>query len=356
MDKRRLHLIVVCSFASAYILHVASRQLSMLADLDTRVTAPAAAVSAASRSLRPNYPYSVIAGGAYSAAELRYASERDRVVNNHYADFNMQSARLVTLTQDRFQYVSYRLKDRIFWTHRKLRIPKGEVLLTDGKNFARTRCGNRLSSQPKPNTAREEPSERVLSLPPFSPPQLKGGEMKLALAPPLGELAQSFPDLPFDLPRLAPYVPAPVVGTMPLAQQIWPPISSYQPTVVPISPGFAPAPGSSSTPVATPSGSVPGTTPAPPVVTPAPPGITPVPPVITPPIIPPTPPGPPIGDTPLPPPINDTPLPPPIGDTPLPPPINEVPEPASLSLLAFGVCLSLGFLAWMMRAERRPEE
>ena len=43
--------------------------------------------SAIVRSLRPNFPYSVIAGGAYSPGELRFADNKDAVVRAHYADF-----------------------------------------------------------------------------------------------------------------------------------------------------------------------------------------------------------------------------------------------------------------------------
>lgn len=323
MDKRRLLLIVVCSFASAYALHVASRRWDMSRRIDAKVTAPASAVSAISRSLRPNYPYSVIPGGAYSPAELRFSVRHDRVVKNHYADFNIDSARLVKLTEDRFQYVSYRLKNQVYWTRKKLRIPKGEVLLTDGSHFARTRCGNRLSSTPNSNTAPEQPSERMLSLPPFSPPQLKKGEVTLASAPPVGEIAQEFPDLPFDLPRLAPYipdvpnVPAQVAGTIPtlLMQQLWLPISGYPAALAPVASGFAPiAPN-------LPAVNIP--------VTPT------------------------VGTKPTPPVITITPLPLPRETS--PPIINEVPEPASLSLFASGVCLSLWLLARMMRRRRTQQ-
>ncbi len=336
MDKRRLLLIVVCSFASAYGLHVASSQLSMSRGIDARLAVPAAAsaVSAASRSLRPNYPYSVIPGGAYSPAELRFADGHDGLVKDHYADFDIKSARLVRLTEDRFQYVSYRLRDQIYWTNKKLRIPKGEVLLTDGYNFARTRCGNRLSSTPRPNTTPEQPSERALSLPPFSPAQLRGGEVNVAPAPPPGELAQIFPDLPFDLPRLAPYVPAQAIGSMPLAQQIGTPISTYPSAVGPLLAGLAPTP----TGFATLSGGAPNSPPgrnSPPISVPGTPG------TIT---------------ASVPPGFTLTPAGLPIAINTTAPPINEVPEPASLSLFTFGVCVSLGLLARMMRGRVRTED
>ena len=242
MDKRRLLIIALCSFATAPCLHFTSGRLASSSGITATTTKPGGVISATARSLRPNFPYSVIPGGAYSPAELRYANHRDHLVREHYADFDLSSARLVTLTDDRYQYVSFRLRDRIYWTRNKLRIPRGEVLLTDGRNYARTRCGNRLSSKPKPNTTAQQPSERLLSLPPFSPGQLKKGEVKLAPAPPIGELAQAYPELPFDLPRLAPYVPAESPVSVAAPPQIWPPIGTYPPPI-PIVPGYVPIAG-----------------------------------------------------------------------------------------------------------------
>jgi hypothetical protein len=206
MRARRL-VIVLVGLADCVLL-LALYNIRKSHSIDDAVTAPASAVSAASRALRPNYPYSVIVGGAYSPAELRYAQEKDRSVREHYADFDLRAARLVTLTQDRDQYVSFRQQNRIYWTWNKLRIPQGEILLTDGRNYARTRCGNRLSSTPMANTTQHEPSSRALSLPPFRPELLSAGQIQLASAAPKGELEQNLPVLPFEMPTLAPYVPA----------------------------------------------------------------------------------------------------------------------------------------------------
>lgn len=141
------------------------------------VTPPSAIV----RSLRPNFPYSVIAGGAYSPGELRFADSKDPVVRSHYADFDISHAKMMTLTDDRFEYVSYRVHNQVYWTKNKLRIPKGELLLSDGHNFARARCGNRLSDQPHESASSvREPDPALLSLPPVTLQSLP----KLALAEP----------------------------------------------------------------------------------------------------------------------------------------------------------------------------
>lgn len=151
------------------------------------------------RSLRPTYPYSVIPGGAYTPQELRNANAKDSIVRAHYADFNMKDAWVVKLTDDRLAYVSYRVQDRIYWTAKKLRIPQGEYLLTDGVHFARARCGNRLAEQPQQQISSLEPPAALLSLPAFRPnfsPQLDLGQTSpLEIAPPVDGLT------PFTAPN-----------------------------------------------------------------------------------------------------------------------------------------------------------
>ena len=182
MKTHRILLIALLAFACALALRVVPHQIRTSRPIDFKAIQQNGKVSPAARSLRPNYPYSVIAGGAYSPAELRYANEKDRLVRDHYADFDLKAARLVTLADDRYQYVSFRLKNRVYWTRNKLRIPRGEVLLTDGRNYARTRCGNRLSSSRQSSTTAEQPSPKLLSLPSFRPELLNVGDVELAPA------------------------------------------------------------------------------------------------------------------------------------------------------------------------------
>lgn len=63
-------------------------------------------------------------------------------------------------------YVSYRKNDEVYWTKTKHRIPRGEYVVTDGKSFARARCGNRLSALPQePVMNAGEPGEDRLDKP-----------------------------------------------------------------------------------------------------------------------------------------------------------------------------------------------
>lgn len=115
-----------------------------------------------SPEIRKVYPYSVIPGGLRSAVELRQAVLRDRVVANHYAGFDVSRARIENLTEAREVYVSYRIDERVYWTRKRLRLSKGETIVTDGVNSARTRCGNRIADSPQRPFGAEEPSEEAL--------------------------------------------------------------------------------------------------------------------------------------------------------------------------------------------------
>ena len=160
----------------------------------------------------PNvYPYSVVPGGVTDPDDLRYAALRDYVVRRHYARFDYSHARLVRATEAREVYLSYRVRDSIFWTRRRIRLHLGELLLTDGKITARARCGNQISDAAKPEVSEEEPAEDVLDQPVaqiepapslpirpvLAPPDLPGGE---PIAPKLFAGGFFFPYVPVGVP------------------------------------------------------------------------------------------------------------------------------------------------------------
>ncbi len=118
---------------------------------------------------RKIYPFSIVPGGVYSSEELARSRRIDPVVAKHYAGFG-GSISIHKTVRDNFMYVSYRKKDRVYWTQTKHRIPGGEYVLTDGKNFARARCGNRLSPVPQePIAEAGEPDANGLDKP--EPPE-----------------------------------------------------------------------------------------------------------------------------------------------------------------------------------------
>lgn len=111
---------------------------------------------------RKVYPHSIIAGGVYSAEELSRARRIDPVVAEHYADFG-EDIRATQLSHDQLVYVSYRKAEKVYWTKTKHLVCKGEAVVTDGKNIARSRCGNRLSKTPKLPHDKTEPTETALN-------------------------------------------------------------------------------------------------------------------------------------------------------------------------------------------------
>lgn len=135
------------------------------------------------RPSRPVYPYSVVAGGVEDAKELKWVAEHDPIVGAHYTGFNYAHAQVVRLTLARSVYLSYRIGNRIYWTHRRVTLHKGEKLITDGRMTARTRCANRVE---------ETPQQEAVS--PAEPPAQKFDE---PVRPGEGTAMQS-PGVPFE--------------------------------------------------------------------------------------------------------------------------------------------------------------
>jgi hypothetical protein len=96
-------------------------------------------------AVRAVYRHSIVPGGVYSAEEVQAAMLRDPVVAAHYA--KLDNSRIVgaVLEAPRAVYVSYRVGRRTAWTSRKIVLPAGERLLTDGTRAVRARCGNLVS-------------------------------------------------------------------------------------------------------------------------------------------------------------------------------------------------------------------
>lgn len=130
------------------------------------------------------YPYSIVAGGVHSAAQLREAVETDPVAAAHYSSFDLAKAHVVKLQQDEYAYVSFRVGNDVYWTSHKLKLRKGETLITDGQHSIRARCGNRLSQSARLPTYRHEPSIATLDSPVEPLPDV-ATEAFAAVAPPI---------------------------------------------------------------------------------------------------------------------------------------------------------------------------
>jgi hypothetical protein len=142
---------------------------------DASFSEPAPQIYTAHGSGREVFPYSVIPGGVHSSSELANAIAQDAQVAEHYGDFRLRAAHEIRLEKDRQAYVSYRLGGKIYWTQHKVTLHAGETLLTDGRNLARGRCGNRVSDSPKLPVSPKEPADRAMSTPVFVPDPLPLG-------------------------------------------------------------------------------------------------------------------------------------------------------------------------------------
>lgn len=166
------------------------------------------------------YPYSVIPGGVKDSEDLRYAALRDYVVRRHYARFDFTHARLLRATEAREVYLSYRIRDAVYWTRRKVRLHLGELLLTDGKITARARCGNQISDTIQPEVSNEEPDVDVLDQPVLAAAAAPSLAPRPVLAAPELPIGSPAPPQTFTGGFIFPYVPfgAPSYGGCPVGE------------------------------------------------------------------------------------------------------------------------------------------
>jgi hypothetical protein len=72
---------------------------------------------------------------------------------------------VLEVTQPKLVHLSYRMRNKIYWTRKTIALHKGEKLISDGKMTARTRCANQVSEQAKGDTSPEEPPIALLERP-----------------------------------------------------------------------------------------------------------------------------------------------------------------------------------------------
>jgi len=96
------------------------------------------------RAARKIYPFSVIPGGVYEPKELAQNIQFDPLLAEHYRDIQIENLVAVRTQAPMQAYVSFRQGGQIWWTSKELTIPRGELVLTDGRHMIRSRCGNRI--------------------------------------------------------------------------------------------------------------------------------------------------------------------------------------------------------------------
>jgi hypothetical protein len=102
------------------------------------------------RAARAVYPYSVVPGGVQSETEVAASMAKDTVVARHYRDIHPERLHATRLNAPADVYASYRSANSVHWTSHTIRVPKGELIFSDGANLIRARCGNRLTFTPPP--------------------------------------------------------------------------------------------------------------------------------------------------------------------------------------------------------------
>jgi len=162
-----LALLLLCGAAGLWIgrpiFHLTSESTTGAADRGspfkiTGTPTPAPAPTTI-RSVRRIYGHALVAGGIRSADELMALITRDPQLAEHYKNFDLSKAHMITLDHDVVAYVSYRLAGGIYWAARPSIIAKGEQVITDGTNFIRARCGNLISYAAGLPTSYDEPQD-----------------------------------------------------------------------------------------------------------------------------------------------------------------------------------------------------
>jgi hypothetical protein len=100
------------------------------------------------RAARAVYPHSLVPGGVQSETEVAASMAKDPVVAWHYSDIQPERLHSTRLIAPVDVYASYRSANSVHWTSHTIRVPKGELVLSDGANMIRARCGNRLTFTP----------------------------------------------------------------------------------------------------------------------------------------------------------------------------------------------------------------
>jgi len=157
------------------------------------------------------YGHSLVPGGIHSLNDLAWLRRDDPLLAENYKSFDLSKARFIVLDHDVVAYVSYRQADRMYWESHPTVIEKRELVITDGSNFIRARCGNLISYIPGLPTSPDEPTD--IDVPAFpssgEPPQVPGTNQPLPFVP-VAEPAA--PPTPSPAPGMssAPMNPEPV--------------------------------------------------------------------------------------------------------------------------------------------------
>ncbi len=127
------------------------------------------------RGGRKLFPYSVVPGGLRNVRDAQDSIAADPAVARHYRGLHIENLVLRRTPAAMDVFVSYRVENAIYWTNHRIHLPKGELMLVDGANMVRARCGNRIVFDLPPETPKnpgDEPPPEIFEygLPPAVSP------------------------------------------------------------------------------------------------------------------------------------------------------------------------------------------
>jgi hypothetical protein len=111
------------------------------------------------RGGRQVFPYSVVPGGLRNLRDAQDSIDSDPAVALHYRGLHIENLALRRTAAAMDVFVSYRVQNAIYWTSHKIHMAKGELVLVDGKNLIRARCGNRIAFELPPEAPKAPPLE-----------------------------------------------------------------------------------------------------------------------------------------------------------------------------------------------------
>jgi hypothetical protein len=136
------------------------------------------------RSGRQMFPYSVVLGGLRNLRDAEDSVDSDPVVALHYRDLHIENLLLRRTAAAMDVFVSYRVQNAIYWTSHRIHLAKGELVLVDGKNMVRARCGNRIVFELPPEAPKAPPIEPPPEVFEYGlPPSIGPGEPLLTPGP-----------------------------------------------------------------------------------------------------------------------------------------------------------------------------
>jgi hypothetical protein len=86
----------------------------------------------------------------HSVEDFKNVVQNDPVLSQYFSDFNWDNAKMGNLPETLFTSVAFRNNDTINKTRKKIRLPKGDGYITDGKRWARSYCCNEIFDAPVP--------------------------------------------------------------------------------------------------------------------------------------------------------------------------------------------------------------